>query len=88
MQENNIGYTFWPYKNLGASSFVGFPAPEGWDAVVAFAEAPRGSYAEIRAARPDRQKAREALTGFLENCRFEHCVPQKGYIRSLGLEIE
>ena len=88
MQENNIGYTFWPYKKLGASSFVGFPAPEGWDAVVAFAEAPRGSYAEIRAARPDRQKAREALTGFLENCRFEHCVPQKGYIRSLGLEIE
>ena len=88
MEENDIGYTFWPYKKLGASSFVGFAAPEGWDAVTAFAEAPRGSYKEIRDARPDQQKAREALTGFLENCRFEHCTPQKGYIRSLGLEIE
>ena len=86
--ENNIGYTFWPYKKLGASSFVGFSAPEGWDAVVAFAEAPRGSYAEIRAARPDQQKAREALTAFVESCKFENCTPRKGYIRSLGLEIE
>lgn len=88
MEENDIGYTFWPYKKLGASSFVGFPAPEGWEQVVVFAEASRGSYVEIRAAWPDRQAAREAMTAFIENCKFTNCIPQKGYIRSLGLEIE
>ena len=88
LEENNIGYTFWPYKKVGGSSFVGFPAPEGWEAVVAFAEAPRGSYAEIRAARPDQEEARKAMTAFIESCKFENCTPRKGYIRSLGLEIE
>lgn len=88
MEENNIGYTFWPYKKIGNSSFVGFPAPENWDRVVAFAEAPRGSYGEIRDARPDQAVVRAALEGLIENCRFENCIPQKGYIRSLGLEIE
>lgn len=88
MEENNIGYTFWPYKKLGGSSFTGFSAPEGWEAVVAFSEAPRGTYREIREALPDRQAARRAMNGLIENCRFEHCTPHKGYIRSIGLQIE
>ena len=88
MKENNIGYTFWPYKKLDGSSFVGIKAPEGWDLVRAFSEAPRGTYKEIRDARPNQEVVRRALQGWIENCKFGNCVPQKGYIRSLGLKVE
>ena len=88
MEENNIGYTFWPYKKLNGSSFMGITAPEGWDLVRTFSEAPRGTYKEIRDARPDREAARRALQGWIENSKCENCVPQTGYIRSLGLKAE
>ena len=86
MEENNIGYTFWPYKKIDGSSFVGFRAPENWEQVVAFSEAPRGTYGEIRAARPDQATVRRALDELLENVKFANCTPQRGYIRSLGLD--
>ncbi len=88
MEENNIGYTFWPYKKIGGSAFVGFRAPEAWDQVVAFSEAPRGTYREIREARPDQATVRRAMEELLENIRIENCTPQVGYIRSLGLRID
>ncbi len=52
MEDNNIGWTFWPYKKIHNSSFVGIEEPEGWDKVKAFSEAPRSTYKEIREARP------------------------------------
>lgn len=88
MEEANIGYTFWPYKKLDGSCFAGIKAPENWEQVVAFSEAPRGSYGEIRAARPSQEVARKALLDFVENARFENCVPQKEYIRSIKLKID
>lgn len=30
MEENNIGWTFWPYKKIDKSSFAGIKAPAGW----------------------------------------------------------
>lgn len=86
MEENNIGYTFWPYKKCVNSCFMGIRMPENWQLVINFSEAPRGSYAEIRDARPDQAEARRALEAFIEACRQENCVPQVGYIRSLGLK--
>ncbi|MDE6208001.1 MAG: glycoside hydrolase family 5 protein, partial [Muribaculaceae bacterium] len=86
LEQNNIGYTFWPYKKVDGSCMMGITRPAGWDSlVVAFAEAPRCSYSDIRAARPDRKAAREALDAFVEASRFENCTPQKGYIRSIKL---
>lgn len=87
MEENNIGWTFWPYKKLDGSSFMGINAPENWDQVVAFSEAPRGTYKEIRDARPDQETIKKALAGFIENSKCKNCVPQEGYIRSLGLQV-
>ena len=87
MEENNIGWTFWPYKKLDSSSFMGINAPENWDQVVAFSEAPRGTYKEIRDARPDQETIKKALAGFIENSKCKNCVPQEGYIRSLGLQV-
>lgn len=57
MKETNIGYTFWPYKKMGKTTFSSIIPPENWDEVVNFAESPRGSYEEIRKARPDMDSA-------------------------------
>lgn len=85
MEENNIGYTFWPYKKIHNSCFAGINPPEGWDAVIEFSEAPRSTYSDIRAARPDQATARKAMLDFIEACRLENCIPQEGYIRSLRM---
>lgn len=86
MEENNIGYTFWPYKKLHNSCMNGIRHPENWNVVRDFSEAPRSTFFEIRAARPDQATARQAMLDFIEKCRFENCVPQEGYIRSLRLK--
>jgi hypothetical protein len=85
MEANNIGWTFWPYKKVHGSSFVGVVPPDGWDAVTAFAEAPRTIYKEIRDARPGMDAARQALLNFIEACRFENSVIHCDYIEALGL---
>lgn len=86
MQEANIGYTFWPYKKIRNSCFSAITPPEGCDKVVEFSEAPRTTYFEIRAARPDQETARKAMLDFIEASRFENCTPQESYIKSLLLD--
>lgn len=83
LEDNNIGYTFWPYKKLGDSCMMAVDTPDGWNAVVDFSESPRSTYAELRELKPDRAAAREALRQFAENCRFENCKPQLSYINSI-----
>ncbi len=88
LEDNNIGYTFWPYKKLDSSCMNGITRPADWDSIVAFVEAPRDSYKAIREARPDTALARKALREFVENSRFENCTPQKSYIKSIKLNID
>lgn len=88
LEDNNIGYTFWPYKKLGDSCMAGILAPEGWEAVIKFADGPRGSYAEIRENRPDPKAALEALNAFVRNSRLENCVLHKDYIKSINLKAD
>lgn len=85
MKENNIGYTFWPYKKRDESCMMGIAMPEDWDEIVRFSEGPHATFAEIRDAKPDRAKALKAMTEFLDSCRFENCRPQTSYIISMGL---
>lgn len=86
MRENNIGYTFWPYKKLDGSCMMAITRPAEWDSIIVkFSETQRGTYKEFREARPDQQKARALLLQFLENSKKENCSPQKGYIKSMGL---
>lgn len=85
MEENNIGWTFWPYKKMEGSSFVGITAPENWANIIYFSEAPRSSYKEIRDARPDQAMVRKAMTDFIEASKFKNCVVQESYIQALGL---
>lgn len=88
LEDNNIGYTFWPYKKLGDSCMNGITRPEGWDAVVEFAEGKRGSCAELRDLTVDRKAALAAMREFIRNSRHENCNPQKSYIRSIGLSCD
>lgn len=88
MEDNNIGWTFWPYKKIHNSSFAGIQEPEGWDKVKSFSEAPRGSYKEIRDARPNQEEAWKAMLAFIENSKFRNNIIQKGYISALGLKAE
>ncbi len=86
MKEENIGYTFWPYKKIDGSCMMGIPRPEHWDSIVVkYSETPRGTYKEWREARPDQQLFRRLLMQYAENSLFKNCKPQEGYIRSLGL---
>ena len=87
MKDNNIGYTFWPYKKRDDSCMVGIAMPEEWEEVVRFAQAPHHSFQEIRDANPDRAKAQKALDKYLEQCKFENCIPQASYITSIGLKL-
>lgn len=88
MQENNIGYTFWPYKKKDGSCFMGIKQPENWELVMTFSEAPRATYKEIREARPEQALIRKAMLDFIENSKCENCIPQVGYIQSLGLQVK
>ena len=85
MQDNGIGYTFWPYKKVDNSCWTAVQRPENWELVVDFSEADRSTFAAIRAARPDQRLTLRALQDFAEACRFVNCVPQDSYIASLLL---
>lgn len=89
MKKANIGYTFWPYKKIDESCMMGIKKPADWDStIVKFAEADRSSFDAIRKARPDQEKGKKLLMEFVENAKKENCIPQKGYIKSMGLKAE
>ena len=85
MKQNNIGYTFWPYKKIDNSCMMGIVRPAEWDSVIVkFSETSRNSYQEWREARPDQLTARRLLMEYAANSRIERCVPQTSYIQSMG----
>ncbi|GAB1415990.1 hypothetical protein MASR2M117_13960 [Paludibacter sp.] len=88
MEDNNIGWTFWPYKKIDASSFVGIVRPEQWQKIIDFSEGSRTTYQEIREARLNQDEAKQILDAFIEASRFENCIIQTEYIRALGLSLQ
>ena len=87
MVKNNIGYHYWPYKKMGKqSAMTSVSTPDHWEKIVAFTEAPRYTFDEIRKARPNQEEAQKILLDFLERCRFKNCEANPGYIRAMGLD--
>lgn len=86
MEQNNIGWTFWPYKKVDESCWMGITRPAEWDSIVNFAEADRSSYEAIRNARPDQALSRRLLREYLDNLAFDRCNIQHSYLKSIGLE--
>lgn len=86
LEANQIDWCFWPYKKVDLKTGVlDIPPPADWDAVRAFADAPRGTYEEIRKARPADGVAARALADLLKNLSPERCRINEGYVRALGL---
>jgi hypothetical protein len=87
LERESIGWAFWPYKKMDAtSSPVTFPRPPFWEDIVAFADGPRTTFAQVRERRPPPDRVRAALRGFLDSCRFDRCRVNEGYLRALGLK--
>lgn len=88
LTENNIGYTFWPYKKIADSSMTGVEVPEGWkEELVRFVEAPRGSYGEIREARAfcSPERGVKLLNQYIENAKASEMIKHEDYIKSIKL---
>ena len=87
LKQNNMGYTFWPYKKVDNSCMMGIQRPDGWDSIVVkYSETSRNTYQEWREARPNQAQFRQLLNEFAKNCRFENCKPQTDYIQSMGMK--
>ena len=89
LEANNIGWHYWPYKKMdNAEGIITFKVPEGFDKVIEYADKTRTGFKDIRDAAPaSRAQIQQALNGVLENCKFENCTPNKGYIEALGLSV-
>lgn len=88
LDENNTGWHYWPYKKMNDSAgIITFPVPAYYDSVIAYANANRNSFGAIRDAKPlNITLIEKALDDFIENSRFKNCIPNRDYIKALGLE--
>ncbi|HKO62250.1 MAG TPA: hypothetical protein VJV03_13890 [Pyrinomonadaceae bacterium] len=86
LESNNIGWCFWPYKKLDATSCVAsINKPADWDTIVTFAEGPRTTFEEVRKSRPAKEKSQKALNDYLEQIKFANCRINHGYLKALAL---
>lgn len=87
LEENNIGWTFWPYKKMvPKSAMVYIPKPENWDLIVDYTKKDRGDFAKIRGARPNQELVKKAMLDLLENMKFKNNKKLEGYTRALGMK--
>jgi hypothetical protein len=88
LEANKVGWCFWPYKKMDAtSSVVTFDRPVHWGEVLAFAKLPTGTAdAEKRiAARPSMEDAQQAFDDLLKKIQFASTHVNPGYVQALGL---
>ncbi len=87
LEENNIGWCFWPYKKLDSErGVVSINKPDNFDIIIDFANDENYDYSSIRENRPDFENVRSALKQYLENCKFKNCTVNEDYIKALGLK--
>ena len=90
LEKNEIGWTFWPYKKMDATtSIVSFQRPLNWDKVIEFAKVPQGTgnSEKLIAARPAIEEAQQAYRDLLEKVQFRNCRKNSGYIKALGVTV-
>jgi hypothetical protein len=86
LETHDIGWAFWPYKKMSQTScFTTITPPDGWDAIVAYTESPRGDFDQIRRALPPLEQTRETFRTLLERIQFLNTTPNPGYLQALGL---
>ena len=90
LEDNHIGWCFWPYKKMdSSSSVVTFDQPLHWDQVIALSKMTGGTgNAEKRiAARPSPEDAQAAFQDLLNKIGFPGERVNPGYVRALGLSV-
>ena len=88
LEKNQIGWAFWPYKKMDAtSSPVSFARPVYWDEIVAYAKLPGGTGATEKkiAQRPTQEHINAAFADLLDKIQFNKCKVNQGYLTALGL---
>jgi hypothetical protein len=91
LENNSIGWAFWPYKKMEkASAVVSIIPPADWGKIVEFAKLPRGTaHAEERLkARPEQEKITLAFAQLLESVRMQKCRVNEGYLKALGMKSD
>ena len=86
LEANDIGWAFWPYKKMDAtSSPVTFAQPPHWAEIVAYAKLDRsmGKVEERLKQRPAQADIDEAFAGLLANIQFAREVRNAGYVQAL-----
>jgi aryl-phospho-beta-D-glucosidase BglC (GH1 family) len=88
LEQNNIGWHYWPYKKMNNTrGIVSFPQPTNYELIILYADTARNSFDLVRKNKPaNLEAAKKAWYQYLENCKYEHIIPNKGYIKALGLK--
>ena len=87
LEGSNIGWCFWPYKKLDATSCIAsINRPADWDVIIAFADGPRTTFEDVRKHRPSKEKSQKALNDYLEQIKFANMRINEGYLKALGLQ--
>ena len=87
LEAHNVGWCFWPYKKLDATScLTSIKPPPNWNVIVGFADGPRTTFEEVRKRRPPIEEARKILGEYLEQVKFANCRINHGYLKGLGLK--
>jgi len=87
LDENQINWTFWPYKKMDSDSApVTFARPVHWDAVVAYAAKHygMGDTEKSVAVRPSVADSKAAFEDLLVKVRFENARVNPEYLKALG----
>ena len=90
LEENNVGWCFWPYKKMEKTScVVSIRKPEGWDEILALAKMPGGTGAAEKriAARPTIERSRAIVESLVQNVAMKNCHINAGYLQELGLKV-
>lgn len=88
LNANQVGWCFWPYKKMDAtSSVVDFAEPPYWSEIVAYAKLPQdtANSKALVAARPPQAEINAAFAGLLKNIRYQNERVNAGYLEALGL---
>ena len=90
LDQNHIGWHYWPYKKMdNTRGIVTFNRPSDYQLLIDFADSNRNGFDMIRKNKPaDTEAAKKALFQFIQNSRFENSIPNKGYIKALGLKAD
>lgn len=87
LEENNIGWCFWPYKKLNSDRGVlSINQPEDYDELIKFADSFELSYEYIRENRPEFETVKKILKEYLQNILVNNCTINENYLKALGLK--